>query len=223
MPEYNLIDLAALLRSYGRGVVFYAPRWDRTTPLVLTHLGDTEGDIVINTNPEVAALTLPELTGPAAHEVDYMGENPTIEMPLFLAEPSLLAIVSPVGSAHAGRSRRGKVREYTIVIFPEALFLKDNAEGIAQRVSLEFADGAWTLDGVALTPAQQELLDVSFWLWRAYFNRAPRRFLGGAGDARKNIETVSVQGMHHPEMPEGNALYTTGDPAEEDINIEGES
>jgi hypothetical protein len=223
VPNYNLLDLTAIRRRIGRGVVFYAARWDRDTPLVLTHLGDTEGDITTATNAEVAPLTLPELSGPAAHEADYTGENPTVEIPLYLADPALLAIVSPTGANSAGATRRRQVQEYSLVIFPEALFLKNNADGAPERKQLAFAAGAWTLDGIALTAEQTELLGLSLWIWRGYFNRAPRSFKGGAGDASKAIETVSFQAMHHGVMPEGHMLYTTGDPTEADINLDGES
>ena len=81
----RLLDLATLVRSWGRGVVFYADRWSPGTALALTHLGDTEGDIKIATNPAMAGLTTPELTGPAVHEMDYTGEAPTLELPLWLA------------------------------------------------------------------------------------------------------------------------------------------
>lgn len=223
MPNYNLLDLTTILRAIGRGVVLYAPRWDRDVPLALTHLGDTEGDITIATNPEVAALTLPELSGPAAHEADYTGENPTVELPLFLADPALLSIVSPTGGASAGATRRRGVAEYTLVVMPEALFLKNNVDGAPERKQLAFAGGVWTLDGVALSAEQTELLGQSTWIWRGYFNRPPRSFKGGAGDAKKAIETVSFQGMHHPGMPEGHMLYTIGDPADAEINLDGES
>jgi hypothetical protein len=113
--DLNLLDLADVVRSFGRGVVFQSPVWDPAAgPLALTHLGDTEGDIVINTNPEVAGLTTPELTGPAFHEGDYVGENPVVEIPLYLTDPAMWAICSPSGSAHAGRSRRGTVAERTL-------------------------------------------------------------------------------------------------------------
>jgi hypothetical protein len=221
--DYDLLDLTTINRSYGRGVVFHAPRWDPTEPLALTHLGDTEGDIAVNTNPEIATLTLPELTGPAGHEGDYTGENPVVEIPLFLAEPALYAIISPSGSAHAGRSARGAVAERTLVIFPEQLFTVVDGAGIISRHTLAFAGGVWTLNGQPLDAAREALLGLSIWLWRGFFNRTPRRFLGGAGDARKQIETASFQGLHHPDMPEGHHLYTTGDPADAGINLEGGS
>jgi len=223
--NYDLLDLADVVRSWGRGVVFYANRWDPGlgSGLTLTHLGDTEGDISIATNPELAKLTVPELTGPAAHELDFTGEDPVIEFPLYLTDPALLAIVSPSGSQHGGRSRRYAPVERTIVIFPEALLLVPDVDGFPQRQTLAFSGGAWTIGGDPLDAARLTLLGSSFWLWRAVFNKPARRFLGGAGDARKNIEQVSVQSMHHPDMPEGHHLYTTGDPAEAGIDIEGGS
>lgn len=229
MPSYNLLDLAAVVRSWGRGVVFHAVdgsgapvRWSPGDgPLLLAHLGDTEGDINIATNAETAGLTTPELTGPAVHEFDYTGENPVVEIPLYLTDPDLLALCSPSGSGQAGRSRRSAPAEHTLVIFPEPLFLiTDPSTGIVTSGTLDLTSGVWSLNGTQLDAAQLALLDASFWLWRGVFNRPPRRFLGGAGDARKNIETVSFQGMHHPDMPEGMHLYTTGDPVGLGIDVE---
>jgi len=211
---YELRDLAEILRSYGRGVLFYANRWDRTGVLTLTHLGDTEGDIAFNPGAAVSGLTLPEVTGPAMHEADYEGENPTVEFPIYLADPALMSVLSPTGSAHAGHTARRAVVERTLVLFPEALFGAD-------REVLAFAAGDWTLGGSPLTGAQLALLDASVWLWRGFFNRPSRRFLGGAGDARKNIESTTFQVMHAPAMPNGHHLYTTGDPFTVGIDLEG--
>jgi len=225
MSDFTLQDVSGVIASYGRGVVFYADKWDVPAgPLVMSQLGVTEGDIVVTPNGATAGLTLPELTGPAVHEFDYLGENPTIEIPLYLADPSLIAICSPSGSAHAGRSRRSAVHEYTLAVFPEALFLLNDSEGIPHDFTVAFDNaGVWTFNDVALTAEQQRLLDVSFWLWRAVFNRPTRRFRGGAGDDKKNIETVSVQAMHHPDLPEGHHIYTTGDPFASDIDLNGMS
>lgn len=222
MSPLNLLDLNAVVRSFGRGVVFYGTRWDPTGPLALAHLGDTEGDINIQTNPDIQMLTVPELTGPAGHEADFTGENPVVEIPLYMTDPALFAIVSPSGSKHGGRDRRFAPQEYTLVIFPEALFLEVE-NGAVVRKTVDWPGGNWTFDGAPLDAARETLLGASAWLWRGYFNRPPRRFLGGAGDARKNIETVSFQTLHHPDMPNGHHLYTTGDPFEAGINLEGGS
>lgn len=219
MPDFTLMDLTAVIRSYGRGVVYRAPVWDAASALVMEHAIDTEGDISIATNPEMAKLTLPELTGPAAHETDYTGEDPVIEIPGYLTDPATAASWSPTGTASAGRQRRTAPVEYTVAIFPEALLLT-LVGGIPTPGTLAFSGGAWTLNGTPLTPAQLTLLDHVFWAWRCTANRPPRRYLGGAGDARKNIETVSIQLMHHPDMPNGHHLYTIGNPADYGIDLE---
>lgn len=226
MSNLTLLDVSGVIASYGRGVVFYADKWVPSDgALSLTQLGVTEGDIVVNPNSSVAGLTLPELTGPAKHDFDYLGEDPAVEIPLYLADPTLIAICSPSGSAHAGRSRRGPVKQYTVMVIPEAIFLTTNAVGIVDDTHVVAFDsgGNWTFDGSPLTADQQTLLDASFWLWRAVFNRPTRRFRGGAGDDKKNIETVSLITMHHPDLPEGHHLYTTGDPFAQDIDLNGMS
>lgn len=206
--DAQMQDLNAVARSFGRGVVFYSPKWNVAEPLELIHLGDTEGDVNVSANAEVAVMTLPELSGPAPHEADYTGEAPTIEIPLYLADPTLLAVVSPGGSAHAGRTVRRPATEYTLVVIPERILI---AEDLSRGV-LNFAAGVWTFDGEALTEDQVLGLGQSFWAWRGFFSRPARRFLGGAGDARKQIEAVTFQLMQHPDLPEGHQLFTTGNP-----------
>jgi len=225
MSNLTLLSVAEVLASYGRGVVFYADKWvPANGPLVMTQLGITEGDITVTPNAATAGLTLPELTGPAVHEMDYQGENPQVEIPLYLADPALIAIVSPSGSAHAGRSRRGPVKEYTLMVIPEAIFLLANNAGIVSDYTVAFDNaGVWTFNDEALTDEQQRLLDVSFWLWRAVFTRPTRRFRGGAGDDKKNIETATATAMHHGDLPEGHHIYTTGDPFASEIDLNGMS
>ena len=224
MPAYNLMDLSTVIRSLGRGVVFRAPVWTPGDgPLTLTHLGDTEGDITINTNAQMDALTTPELTGPAAHEMDYSGEGPVIEIPLFLADPDLEEIISPFGLASAGLSRRSQVSEHTLAIFPEGLFVTQGAGVVPSAATLDVSGGVWTLGGEPLSAARQAMLGNTFWAWRGAFTRPSKTFHGGAGDARKNIETVTFTVMQHPDMPEGHKLYTIGNPYTASINIEGGS
>lgn len=224
--DLQLRNLETILRKYGRGVVAYAVdgdgepiRWDGASPLRLAHLTDTEGDIVHRSNGTDAVLTLPEIAGDAPFEVTHTGEAPTIELPLFMADPDLLSIVSPTGSASAGHVRVREVAERTIALFPEALFR--TAAGV--YAELEYTAGGWTLGGDALDAAHQTLLGHSIWFWRAYFGRPDRGFRGGHGNDAKNIETVTVNAMMHPNMPDGHRLYTTGDPLAAGINLLGAS
>lgn len=223
MPNLSLMDVSRILATYGRGVVFEGPVWvPADGPPSLMQVGVTEGDIVANPNAVTAGMTFPELTGPAVHEFDYTGENPTVDIPLYLADPAMIAKFSPSGSAHAGRSRRGPVKAHTLLIIPEAIFLQDDNEGIVHDYVVAWdANGAWTFNGQALDDERQRFLDASLWLWKVVFNRPPRRFRGGAGDDKKNIETVSAQTMHHPDLPEGHHLYTTGDPFAAGVDLNG--
>lgn len=228
MSDLTLADVSNIITSYGRGVVFRSPKWIPSVgALSLSQLGVTEGDIVVNPNGSTAGLTIPELTGPIPHEMDYLGENPIVEIPLYLADPDLIGLCSPSGSAHAGRSRRGPVAEHTLMVIPEAIFLEvvvGGEPGIVSDFTVSFdGSGVWTFNGQPLDDDRQRLLDNSFWLWRCVFNRPTRRFRGGAGDDKKNIEAVSVQTMHHPDMPEGHHIYTTGDPFAAGIDLNGMS
>ena len=125
--DMTLLDLGDVLRSIGRGVIFYAPGNDAlsvdgwtpgTGELALAHLGDTEGDIVFTPHSETTGLTLPEVTGPAKHTAIFTGEAPTLSFPLFLADPSLLDVITPTSSRSGGQSFRRRAKEYTIAIFP---------------------------------------------------------------------------------------------------------
>jgi hypothetical protein len=231
--DATLLNLQTLLRKIGRGVILYAHdgtvlanttlknpiRWDPNgVALQLQHLGDTEGEIIGQPNFTVANLTLPEISGGAVYEATATGENPVVDMPLFMADPNLLHLVTPTGSPHAGLERVQDVSERTLVVMPERLFKRPNLPGYG---TLQYATGGvWTLDGLPLTAAQTTLLAHSIWFWRGYFNRAPRRFRGGHGDDAKNIEVCQFTSMMHPDMPDGHHLYTQGNPFLYGIEIE---
>lgn len=227
-----LQDLTAVRRTWGRGVVFHTVnnlisrtpiKWDRANAIVLEHLGDTEGDIKINTNGEVAILTLPELHGPAGVEGDYTGENPVIEIPLYVTDPRMRSLISPQGSANAGNERRGRPALHTLVVFPEDLWLDPATNRINRLKNLTFSAGVWEWDGSPLTAEKTDLLGNTLWIWSGFFNRPPISFHGAAGDGKKQLETVSFQALIHGDMPDGSLLYTWGDPTDSAINLDGAS
>jgi len=229
--QYSLIDLETVLRLIGRGTVWYAHdgddvtvgdpiMWDGASQLHLAQLGDTEGDIVINPQGTVSTLTLPETRGDAILEAVVTGENPQIEVPLFLADPDLLPILSPTGRASAGHSRVRDVAGRTIVVFPERMFRKVDQTYAAVAYT---TGGGWTLDAVAFDAAHLTLLGHSVWFWNCYVDRPTRSFRGGHGDDGKNIESCIFHAMVHPDMPEGEQLYTIGNPITAGIDIAGGS
>lgn len=220
MATYQLLTTA--LRAIGRAAVFYAeaPYGYVASPtgadLTLIHLGDTEGEITIEANEEYSGLTLPELTGAALHNRYLAGENPVVSIPLYVADPALLAILSPVGVASAGFRRRRSVTERALVLIPEEVFIESNAE--ASLVLTNTAGtGAWTVGGDAATAAQLSLLDQSVWFWRGHFTRATPVYRHE--DGGKALRTVQFQVMHNASMPDGHHLYTIGRPEEADTPI----
>jgi hypothetical protein len=210
----QLLDMATVTKSFGRGIVLRAPEWDFASDLVaaLTHPAITEGNIVFTPNGELAKLTMPEFSGPAAHEIDYTGEAPVLTVPMFLTDPANAAMFSPTGTESAGRSRRSAPLTHTIVLMPEGVFLRDpDPDRIVTAGVLTYAGGAWLLDGSPIGAAREDLMAASIWIWKAVCNRPPRTFFGGAG-ARKQIHEVTFETMHHPDAPEGHHIYTIGDP-----------
>jgi len=220
----QLLDLGTVVRSFGRGIVLRAPAWDFASNLgaALVNVIDTEGNLSVAFNAELAKLTTPELTGPAAHEIDYVGEDPVITVPGYFTDPTNAAIFSPSGTRSAGRSRRSAPLTHTIALIPEGVYLRDpDIDRIVTAGVLTYVSGAWLLDGDPIGPVRQALMDGgAMWFWKCVANRPNMSLLGGAGDARKNIADLTIQTMHHPDAPEGHHLYTIGDPTDFGIDLE---
>jgi hypothetical protein len=214
----DLLDLTAQIRAIGRGSVFYAPGAfaGSGTALVanLVHLGDTEGEISIELNDSYSTLTLPELTGAAAHDKYLEGLDPRVTIPLYAADDALRAIVSPTGSASGGFQRRRAVTEYTMAILPEQVFIEANAQ-----VTVDYTTaGGWTVGGDAATAAQEALLDLGIWFWRGHFTATPPMYKHE--DGGKVVQQVVFHVMHNGAMPDGHHLFTIGRPEEATPAIE---
>jgi hypothetical protein len=180
----------------GRCALFYQPVWSTTTDLFpdFIHAGNSEGDVTIAVNGEYSELTLTETSGPAAIKRYLSGEKPTFELGIFPSEVARLALFSPTGKASSGQQRRRSVREFTLWLVPEDLFLKPNAvTGVTTEVAVTFAAGAWLKDGIALTTEEQRLRDLSLIIWRADFSRATPVFHYEDGGKAHLSVTVNVQ------------------------------
>lgn len=209
--------LTDAVRAIGRARVFYSLYWDGTADLVLAHLADTEGDISVQENTAFSTLTLPEISGPAPVEEYVDGAAPKVAFPAYLADPALRPILSPVGgSGGAGYSSRQDTKKYTLVLIPEAFFRK--ADGSLGAATFAKTGAVWKVNGVALTTEQQRFLDLSVWLWKGHFSKPPISFKHG--DGGKVVESVEFTVMQDFTKPEGEQLYTRGDPADVGIDID---
>jgi hypothetical protein len=200
----------------GRAAVFVCtPKWDWNSDLTMTFLGFTEGDVTVAQNEEYQTLTLPEYTGSAPRKANVQGAAPVVTIPLFTADPALLAILSPSGTASQGFGRQRPVVERTLVVFPEELFL--SADGQVD-LSLDSNGGTWQLGGSALSTAKSALLDKARWFWRGYFTTPDTAF--SHADAGKRIDETQFVVMFSDDAPNGHGLYTVGDPYDAGIDIE---
>lgn len=231
--DVRLEALRVAAAQMGRGAVLigvggaYTPgdlvtvgdteRWDGSGPLNLAHVGTTEGEIAIAADVALSELTFTEYTGPAAHKRYYDGEGVTITIPFHFADPRLRAICSPIGQASGGYSRQRPVREHTLVIVPEQLLYDPSSNDFE---ALTWAAGTgFQVGGSPLTEEQTRLLGLSMWFWKGSFGRQLPSFNHDNGG--KTINPVEFSVMHSPEFPEGNMLYTLGDPTTEQIDLAG--
>ena len=110
------------------------------------------------------------------------------------------------------------MRERTLVIFPEELFLNPSTGEYGQ---LTYTGTAWQVDGQALTPEQEDLLGLSVWFWRGHFQKPGITFR--SEDGGKLVLQVNYQAMPTKlatsVIPDGHRLYTVGDPAAAGIDI----
>lgn len=231
--DVRLEALNVAAAAMGRGAVLigvkssYTPgdlvtvadteRWDGQGPLYLAHLGNTEGQIQPEAEVATSELTFPEYTGPAAHRRYYDGEGVRVQIPLFFADPRLRAICSPTGRASGGYSRQRPVKEHTLVIVPEQLLFDPTSD--AFEALTWTAVSGWQVGGSDLTEEQLRLLGLSMWFWRGSFGRQLPSF--NHADGGKTIAQVEFSAMHSEEFPDGNQLYTLGDPDEAGIDLEG--
>lgn len=222
MATYTLTDYATTRLALGRASLWVAGSslatatyWDESAELTLTHLGITMGEIGPPEETPTNNLTLPELTGAAAHEAYAENPDAVIEFEAIVSSQAQLNVFSPTGSGSAGYRRPPLVTEHTLVLFPEALLIEGNPPA---EVALAYSGGAWTVGGDAASAEQLALIDLSLWFWRGYFHRAPLRYRYEDGGRAET--TVRFNVMQDLTKPNGEQLWTVGDPADKGIDIE---
>ena len=213
-------SLATAIRHIGKGVVFYSVGAFAGTgnDLTLLWLGDTEGEITVEDNPEYSELVTPETTGPIAHSKYLEGIKPVIKIPLATADPALDLIVNPTGvssgSQGGGYERHQAVTEYALVIFPAEVFIEGNV-----AVAVEYTTtGDWDVGGDVADAGQLALLDKSIFFWRGHFDPLSPRYIHD--DGGKLITEVTFHAMHNWDIQQGHYIYTKGRPDQAATAIE---
>lgn len=220
------LNKAAL--AIGKGKVMYATAWAGTADLVLTDLGETDGDIVFDPGETVATLKLEERYGPGVVQAYVSGANPVATIPLFM-DPALRDVVTPSGDGKIGVAGRRPVALKTLVIFPLQLFFNPETDAHDAKIQYTAASG-WQKSAeaagdpdayVALTADEESLLSMSIWIWAGYFNRPPITLRHGSPtDVGKNLESVQFVGTV-PEAAEVQGIMAhIGTPDEYGIDID---
>jgi hypothetical protein len=91
------------------------------------------------------------------------------------------------------------------------------ADGSLGLLKYDHLTTSWTVGGIAASAEQLRLIDWSIWLWKVVPNRPKVSHKHSEGNAATDtINWTIVQDMT---KPEGQQLYTIGDPEEYGINI----
>jgi hypothetical protein len=202
------------------GVITPTP-WDGTVPVFddMQHIGNTEGAVDPETNPDYSELTLQETSGPAALKRYLTGERPTFSIGIF-PDPKNLRLFSPTGLGSAGQRRRRRVREHLLWIVPEELFLGEDENGNTVEVPVTWEDGDFLKDGDPLTEEEEFYVAMSMLIWRADFGRATPRY--SHEDGGKSLREVEVTVQQDFTRPDGCQLYLmVGEAALFDIELDG--
>lgn len=186
-------DLSTYIQSIGTAYVYVAD--DPTVAESWELLGITEGELTVDEQFQYNDFKLPEWTGDAVHERNVDGQSISINVPLIWGDPTLYDKVAPLAVKGGGRSRPAAVETKAVLIIPR----------------VEVGDGL-EYDGAAWSPAAPE---HAIWLHRACF--APGQYAFKHADGGKIIRTVTIMPMFDNTKPEGQKLYTIGDPTTQGI------
>lgn len=194
-------DLESYLVKLGDALIFIG---DAFTEGGMEPLGAKEGDVTFATNKELNNLTFPEATGPAVHDSELQGEDPTFTIPIILGNPDLwerTMTVAPGGTVPTpggGFSSPQPAAEQQILVVPHKR-LQNGVEYAYPNAG----PGPWT-------DPPGEPVDF-LWGWRAVLTLGD--IVYKRPDGQKSIANLTVKLMHDRTIPvEGHKLYTIGDP-----------
>src|SRR5690606_6700449 len=117
-----------------------------------------------------------------------------------------------------GYQRQRPVKEYTLVVFPEELFLNAATN---EYEDLTYTGTEWRDGRQALTPRREERLGLRIGFWRGHCQEPGVTYR--SEDGGKLVMPVTCQAMRAKRplsvIPGGPRLYTVGDPTNAGIDI----
>lgn len=182
-------NVSAFIQAIGKAYIYTA--LDPTIASSWELLGLTEGDVGVDEKFAFNDYKLPEWTGDAIHERLVDGQDLTVTIPLIWGNADLYDKLAPLGVKGGGRSKPEKVVPRATLIIPIA----EVGDGLAN-------DGTGWTGGSA--PVHSILLH------RSTFE--PGQYAFKHGDGGKVLRQIMVRPMFDDNKPEGQKLYTIGDP-----------
>jgi len=209
MPDVSLINIEAQTYDIGRAAIFACNYWNGEGNLFasLQHIGNTEGEASIEPNEEYSALTLPENLGPAALKKYVTGAAPSFSVGVFV-NPNSLSLFTPTGAGSMGNMRQRRVKERTIWIVPEQLFIAPDGNGVEQEVDISYDGAAFQKNGQGFSEEDNRLFGLSVFGWKVHFERAMPVYRHE--DGGKSLREITVHFMQDLTKPDGHQILTVG-------------
>lgn len=189
-----ITSLADYVSALGKAYVYITT--DPTTAAAWSLLGLTEGEIQVEEKFQMNDYKLPEWTGEAVHARNIDGQSLTVTVPLIWGDATLYDKVAPTGQKGGGRSTPIAVNTYTVLLIPQVE-----------------VDAGISLTSTVWDPAAPS---HAIWIHKASFE--PGTYAFKHGDGGKVIRPVTITAMFNDNMPEGQKLYTIGDPVDQGIS-----
>jgi hypothetical protein len=184
--------LSAFVTAIGKAFVYVAT--DPTTASSWSLLGLTEGDVGVDEKFNFNDFKLPEWTGDAIHARTVDGQDITVSVPLIWGDGNLYDTLNPVGLRGGGRARPTAVVTRTCLIIP----VSEIGNGLENSTGLTsgYVGGAAPVHAV--------------WIHKATFE--PGQYAFSNKDAGKTLRSITVHAMYDDTRPDGQKLFTIGDP-----------
>lgn len=186
-------SISTYLQAIGKAYVYTAT--DPTSAASWALLGVTEGEIAVEEKMQYNDYKVPEWTGDAIHARNVDGMDISVTVPLIWGDATLYDKVMPTGQKGGGFSSPQAVVTRTVLVIP----ISEVGDGIEY-------------DGVSWDPAAPV---HAVWLHKATFE--PGTYAFKHGDGGKIIRSVIIRPMFDDTKPEGQKLYTIGDPVTQGI------
>lgn len=192
----NAFALTQALQAIGDAEVLVG------NPLVvagMAPLGLIEGDITLETGYNINRLTT-ERTGDVAHQAQLTPGQVALTFSIALGDTALWAKITGTGAKGMGASAPVSVQETSALLIPK----KELGTGLAYN-------------GTAYSGTPGVAPVNAIWLWRCFVTHGPIGYRYGEGG--KALADVRIEAMWDATKPEGQKVYTVGDPIAQAIPL----